>query len=88
MLGVADRPTDVADVAFIGAGIALGALVGSLVLEGRRRADDAVDGRRRADRGPGLRLAGKFETLSPFEIKDELIKLAKEDLAGPRNRRS
>jgi putative transport protein len=31
MLGVADRATDVADVAFIGAGIALGALVGSLV---------------------------------------------------------
>jgi putative transport protein len=31
MLGVADRPTDVADVAFIGAGIAVGALVGSLV---------------------------------------------------------
>jgi putative transport protein len=33
MLGVADRPTDVADVAFIGAGITLGALVGSLVLK-------------------------------------------------------
>ncbi|TAH36927.1 MAG: aspartate-alanine antiporter [Planctomycetota bacterium] len=33
MLGVADRPTDVADVAFIGAGIALGALVGALVLK-------------------------------------------------------
>ena len=33
MLGVADRPTDVADVAFIGAAIALGALVGSLVLK-------------------------------------------------------
>ena len=31
LLGVADRPTDVADVAFIGAGIALGALVGALV---------------------------------------------------------
>lgn len=31
MLGVLDRPTDVADVAFIGAGIAIGALVGSLV---------------------------------------------------------
>src|SRR5881394_554266 len=31
MLGVADRPTDVADVAFIGAGITLGALVGALV---------------------------------------------------------
>jgi len=31
MLGVADRPTDVADVAFIGAGITLGALIGSLV---------------------------------------------------------
>ena len=33
MLGVADRPTDVADVAFIGAGIVLGALVGALVLK-------------------------------------------------------
>ena len=31
MLGVADRPTDIADVAFIGAGIAVGALVGALV---------------------------------------------------------
>jgi putative transport protein len=30
-LGVLDRPTDVADVAFIGAGIVLGALVGALV---------------------------------------------------------
>jgi putative transport protein len=30
-LGVADRPTDVADVAFIGGGIAIGALVGALV---------------------------------------------------------
>jgi putative transport protein len=33
LLGVADRPTDVADVAFIGAGITLGALVGALVLK-------------------------------------------------------
>lgn len=31
VLGVLDRPTDVADVAFIGAGIAIGALIGSLV---------------------------------------------------------
>lgn len=31
MLGVADRHTDVADVAFIGAGIAIGALIGALV---------------------------------------------------------
>jgi putative transport protein len=31
MLGFPDRPTDVADVAFIGAGIAVGALVGALV---------------------------------------------------------
>ena len=30
-LGVLDRPTDVADVAFIGAGIGVGALIGSLV---------------------------------------------------------
>ena len=30
-LGVLDRPTDIADVAFIGAGIAIGALIGSLV---------------------------------------------------------
>jgi putative transport protein len=33
LFGVADRPTDVADVAFIGAGIAVGALVGALVLK-------------------------------------------------------
>ncbi|MGH9645316.1 MAG: aspartate-alanine antiporter, partial [Bryobacteraceae bacterium] len=31
MLGVADRPTDVADVAFIGGAIAVGALIGALV---------------------------------------------------------
>ena len=30
----------------------------------------------------------KFEALSPFEIKNELIKLAEEDLAGRPNRRS
>jgi putative transport protein len=34
-LGVPDRPSDVADVAFIGAGIVLGALVGSLVFKVR-----------------------------------------------------
>ncbi len=33
LLGVADRPTDVSDVAFIGAAITLGALVGALVLK-------------------------------------------------------
>jgi len=33
MLGVSDRPTDIADVAFIGAGITIGALVGALVLK-------------------------------------------------------
>ena len=33
MLGVMDRPTDVADVAFIGAAITLGALAGALVLK-------------------------------------------------------
>jgi putative transport protein len=33
LLGVADRPTDVADVCFIGTSIAIGALVGSLVLK-------------------------------------------------------
>jgi putative transport protein len=33
MLGVTDRPTDVADVAFIGAGITVGALIGALVLK-------------------------------------------------------
>jgi putative transport protein len=31
LLGAADRPTDVADVAFIGAGIVVGALIGALV---------------------------------------------------------
>jgi putative transport protein len=33
LLGVADRPTDVADMAFIGAWIVLGALIGSLVFK-------------------------------------------------------
>jgi len=33
LLGVADRPTDVADVAFIGAGITVGALIGALVFK-------------------------------------------------------
>ena len=33
MLGVADRPSDVADVAFIGVAITIGALVGALVLK-------------------------------------------------------
>jgi putative transport protein len=33
LLGVADRPTDVADVAFIGAWIVMGALVGALVFK-------------------------------------------------------
>jgi putative transport protein len=33
MLGVMDRPTDIADVAFIGGAITLGALVGALVLK-------------------------------------------------------
>jgi putative transport protein len=33
LLGAADRPTDVADVAFIGAGITVGALLGALVLK-------------------------------------------------------
>jgi putative transport protein len=31
LLGVADRPTDIADVAFIGAAIAIGALIGAIV---------------------------------------------------------
>jgi putative transport protein len=31
MLGAVDRPTDIADVAFIGAGITIGALIGALV---------------------------------------------------------
>jgi putative transport protein len=33
LLGVHDRPTDVADVAFIGAGVTIGALIGALVLK-------------------------------------------------------
>jgi putative transport protein len=33
LLGVADRPTDIADVAFIGAAITIGALIGALVLK-------------------------------------------------------
>jgi len=35
LLGVADRPTDIADVAFIGAGITIGALIGALVFKAR-----------------------------------------------------
>jgi putative transport protein len=33
LLGVADRPTDIADVAFIGGAIAIGAFIGALVLK-------------------------------------------------------
>jgi len=33
LLGAVDRPTDVSDVAFIGAGITIGALIGALVLK-------------------------------------------------------
>jgi putative transport protein len=33
LLGVADRPTDAADVAFIGAAVTIGALIGALVLK-------------------------------------------------------
>jgi putative transport protein len=33
MLGVADRPTDVADVAFIGAAIVIGGLIGALIFQ-------------------------------------------------------
>src|SRR6476660_7470064 len=33
MLGVADRPTDVTDMAFVGAAIVVGALIGSLVIK-------------------------------------------------------
>jgi len=35
MLGVADRPSDIADVAFIGAAVTLGALIGAFVLKVR-----------------------------------------------------
>ena len=57
MLGVPDRPTDVADVAFIGGAITIGALIGALVLKVARRAPDAVDRRRRAHRRARVRLA-------------------------------
>ena len=57
LLGVADRPTDVADVAFIGGAIALGAFVGALVLKIRRGASDIVDRRRRAHRRSRVWLA-------------------------------
>src|SRR5947207_15395466 len=33
MLGVADRPTDVTDMAFVGAAIVVGALIGALVFK-------------------------------------------------------
>ena len=57
LLGVADRPTDVADVAFIGAWIVVGALIGSLVFKVGGVPADAVDRRRRAHRGDRGRLA-------------------------------
>ena len=51
MLGVADRPTDVADVAFIGGAITIGALIGSLVWKVGGDTDHAVYGWWRALRG-------------------------------------
>ena len=56
-LGVPDRPTDVADVAFIGVGDHARRADRRAGLEGRRGAADAVDRRRRADRRDRVRLA-------------------------------
>ena len=50
LLGVPDRPSDVADVAFIGASITIGALIGALGMESGRSAADAVDSWRCAHR--------------------------------------
>ncbi len=60
-LGVVDRVTDVADVAFIGIAITIGATGRRLCLEGRRRSAHAVNVRRRADRGPVLRMVALGE---------------------------
>ena len=48
MLGVPDRPSDVTDVAFIGTGIAVGALIGALRLEDGRSANNTLNRWRRA----------------------------------------
>ena len=56
-LGYPDKQTDVADVMFIGAAIAIGALARRTGLQCRWRAAHAVDLGRRLDRRPVLRLA-------------------------------
>ena len=56
-LGYPDKQTDVADVMFIGAAIAIGALARRPGRQSRWRAAHAVDLRRRLDRRPVLRLA-------------------------------
>ena len=57
MLGVADRPTDVTDMAFVGAAIVVGALIGALVFKVAGAPHHPVDRRRSADRGNCRRLA-------------------------------
>ena len=56
-IGVVDRPSDIADVAFIGAAIAIGALVGCLRLQGRRHSTDVVHVGRRTHFRTRIRLA-------------------------------
>ena len=57
LLGVADRATDVTDMAFVGACDHDRRAVRLAGPQRRRRAADAVHGRRRADRGNRRRLA-------------------------------
>ncbi len=75
MLGVADRPTDVADVAFIG-----GALPSRRVNrwragpEGGRTADHLVNGGRCALRGTRVRLAAlRTSEVRPHPVFDRLV---------------
>ena len=57
MLGVADRPTDVTDMAFVGAAIVVGALIGALVFKVAGAPHHPVDCRRSADRRNHRRMA-------------------------------
>ncbi len=65
MLGVPDRATDVADVAFIGAGIAVGALIGALVWKVAGVPLDALN----RGRGAHLRNYLRLDTLSASEVR-------------------
>ena len=72
--GYPDRATDVADVAFIGAAITIGALLGAIVYKIGKRAAHAIDLRRRVDRRPDLRMAALGASdLRPHPFADRLV---------------